>query len=167
MSTSAETLNKWEMGQKAPLSGDILQYAQQLMAKYPRPSRNDCFALALAANLSLPLLTGDKHLRSATKREGVTVMGSLWLFVEIENHGLVTKESLTIALKKMKALSLIKIQDLVFHFQSIRALNRWNFLLKFCISTILKSEFMSFVLDSFTETVNKTIFSMNFSEELG
>ena len=102
MSTSAETLNKWEMGQKAPLSGDILQYAQQLMAKYPRPSRNDCFALALAANLSLPLLTGDKHLRSATKREGVTVMGSLWLFVEIENHGLVTKESLTIALKKMK-----------------------------------------------------------------
>ena len=102
MSTSAETLNKWEMGQKAPLSGDILQYAQQLMAKYPRPSRNDCFALALAANLSLPLLTGDKHLRSATKREGVTVMGSLWLFIEIENHGLVTKESLTIALKKMK-----------------------------------------------------------------
>ncbi len=102
LSTSAETLNKWEMGQKAPLSGDILQYAQQLMAKYPRPSRNDCFALALAANLSLPLLTGDKHLRSATKREGVTVMGSLWLFVEIENHGLVTKESLTIALKKMK-----------------------------------------------------------------
>jgi len=102
MSTSAETLNKWEMGQKAPLSGDILQYAQQLMAKYPRPSRNDCFALALAANLSLPLLTGDKHLRSATKREGVTVMGSLWLFVEIENQGLVTKESLTIALKKMK-----------------------------------------------------------------
>ena len=93
MSTSAETLNKWEMGQKAPLSGDILQYAQQLMAKYPRPSRNDCFALALAANLSLPLLTGDKHLRSATKREGVTVMGSLWLFVEIENQGLVTKES--------------------------------------------------------------------------
>jgi len=102
MSTSAETLNKWEMGQKAPLSGDILQYAQQLMAKYPRPSRNDCFALALAAQLSLPLLTGDKHLRSATKREGVTVMGSLWLFVEIENQGLVTKESLTIALKKMK-----------------------------------------------------------------
>jgi len=102
MSTSAETLNKWEMGQKAPLSGDILQYAQQLIAKYPRPSRNDCFALALAANLSLPLLTGDKHLRSATKREGVTVMGSLWLFVEIENQGLVTKESLTIALKKMK-----------------------------------------------------------------
>ena len=102
LSTSAETLNKWEMGQKAPLSGDILQYAQQLMAKYPRPSRNDCFALALAANLSLPLLTGDKHLRSATKREGVTVMGSLWLFVEIENQGLVTKESLTIALKKMK-----------------------------------------------------------------
>ena len=102
MSTSAETLNKWEMGQKAPLSGDILQYAQQLMAKYPRPSRNDCFALALAANLSFPLLTGDKHLRSATKREGVTVMGSLWLFVEIENQGLVTKESLTIALKKMK-----------------------------------------------------------------
>jgi len=102
MSTSAETLNKWEMDQKAPLSGDILQYAQQLMAKYPRPSRNDCFALALAANLSLPLLTGDKHLRSATKREGVTVMGSLWLFVEIENQGLVTKESLTIALKKMK-----------------------------------------------------------------
>ena len=102
LSTSAETLNKWEMGQKAPLSGDILQYAQQLMAKYPRPSRNDCFALALAANLSLPLLTGDKHLRSATKRKGVTVMGSLWLFVEIENHGLVTKESLTIALKKMK-----------------------------------------------------------------
>ena len=102
MSTSAETLNKWEMGQKAPLSGDILQYAQQLMAKYPRPSRNDCFALALAANLSLPLLTGDKHLRSATKRKGVTVMGSLWLFVEIENHDLVTKESLTIALKKMK-----------------------------------------------------------------
>ena len=102
LSTSAETLNKWEMGQKAPLSGDILQYAQQLMAKYPRPSRNDCFALALAANLSLPLLTGYKHLRSATKRKGVIVMGSLWLFVEIENHGLVTKESLTIALKKMK-----------------------------------------------------------------
>jgi predicted nucleic acid-binding protein len=92
-----------EMGLiKAPLSSDILQSAQQLMTKYPQPSRNDCFALALAANLSLPLLTGDKHLRSATKREGVMVMGSLWLFVEMENHGLVTKESLAIALKKMK-----------------------------------------------------------------
>jgi len=92
-----------EMGLiKAPLSSDILQSAQQLMAKYPQPSRNDCFALALAANLSLPLLTGDKHLRSATKREGVMVMGSLWLFVEMENHGLVSQESLAIALKKMK-----------------------------------------------------------------
>ena len=92
-----------EMGLiKAPLSSDILQSAQQLMAKYPQPSRNDCFALALAANLSLPLLTGDKHLRSATKREGVMVMGSLWLFAEMENHGLVSQESLAIALKKMK-----------------------------------------------------------------
>lgn len=87
---------------KAPLSSKTLQTAQALMRKYPKPSRNDCFALALAADLGLPLLTGDKHLRNATADHGVRLMGTLWLFVEMHNHGLLTKEALGVALRKMK-----------------------------------------------------------------
>lgn len=68
---------------KAPLSGEMLKRAQSLMSKYPRPSRNDCFALQLAADLGCPLLTGDKNLRSATMKEGVELVGTLWLFGQL------------------------------------------------------------------------------------
>ena len=87
---------------KTSLSGESLLRAQELMLKYPKPSRNDCIALTLAKDLGVPLLTGDKSLRAATTKEGVELMGTMWLFTEMEAHGLLTRESLGIALRKMK-----------------------------------------------------------------
>ncbi|MDB4000834.1 DUF3368 domain-containing protein [bacterium] len=87
---------------KTAMSGEVLQQAQAFMLKHPKPSRNDCIALALARFLGAPLLTGDKHLRVATREEGVELMGTLWLFGQMIEHGLLTRKSLGVAVRKMK-----------------------------------------------------------------
>jgi predicted nucleic acid-binding protein len=63
----------------AELESDVMLHAMELTARYIKPSRNDCFALALAAQKQCPLLTGDQALRNAAENEAVMVQGTLWL----------------------------------------------------------------------------------------
>jgi predicted nucleic acid-binding protein len=56
-----------------------VHYVEVLRRRYPRPSTNDLFALALARSLNCPLLSGDRSLRIAAETEHVEVRGTLWL----------------------------------------------------------------------------------------
>jgi predicted nucleic acid-binding protein len=85
------------------LSPETLIYAQRVMQNISGPSRNDCFALALARQESCPLLTGDKALRSAAKNEAIDVRGTIWVVEELIHHQLITPEQAHHTYNLMKA----------------------------------------------------------------
>lgn len=77
-----------EMGLVVKELGETLvTRVSQLATQYPRPGRNDLFALVLAANEACPLLTGDKDLRTAAETENIEVRGTLWLVNELVTTG--------------------------------------------------------------------------------
>ncbi|WP_339724123.1 PIN domain-containing protein [uncultured Paraglaciecola sp.] len=84
------------------LSGQTLKYGIDLTQQYKKPSRNDCFALALAKQEKCPLLTGDRDLRIAAENEAVVVVGTIWLITQLVQHELITAELARIAYDKMK-----------------------------------------------------------------
>lgn len=73
-------------------------YQTESYAKlYPALSVHDALALAVAKSRNLILVTGDKALRNAGRKEGVEIRGSLWLFDSAcEHHALTDEESLQI-----------------------------------------------------------------------
>ncbi|GAA5524705.1 hypothetical protein Maes01_01262 [Microbulbifer aestuariivivens] len=92
-----------DMGlQLSELSGDTMSYALELIPRYTRPSRNDCFALALAAQEKCPLLTGDKDLRTAAEKESVMVRGTIWLVEMMVKQALITTDEARAAFQKMQ-----------------------------------------------------------------
>ena len=84
------------------LESETMLHAMELTAKYAEPSRNDCFALALAAQRQCPLLTGDQALRSAAENEAVMVQGTLWLVKMLVKRRLISTEDARAAYQKMK-----------------------------------------------------------------
>ena len=72
------------------LDAETVANVVTLVQRYPRPGRNDLFALALAAAEACPLLTGDKDLRAAAEAEGVEVRGTLWLVTEMVRKGTIS-----------------------------------------------------------------------------
>jgi predicted nucleic acid-binding protein len=58
--------------------------------KYRNPSRNDLFALALALQEKATLLTGDKPLREAAKKEQVHTHGTIWVVTEMIRNNIIT-----------------------------------------------------------------------------
>ena len=71
------------------LNADSVKKAQLLIQQYPRPSIMDHSALALAMQENCALLTGDKDLRSAAKKEGIVVHGTIWIIEELLNKMLI------------------------------------------------------------------------------
>lgn len=93
-----------EMGLSARvLDEGMVKRVIVLVAKYPRPSRNDLFALALAEKETCPLLTGDKALKLAAENENVEVHGTLWLVSEMVHAGTITVQVARAAFQKMRA----------------------------------------------------------------
>lgn len=84
------------------LSPDALYHMQQLAAVHRRPSRNDLFALALAAAEHCPLLTGDAALRKAAQQEGIEVKGSIWLLEQMLRQERISFAVARAALRKMR-----------------------------------------------------------------
>lgn len=84
------------------LSSESIDYAMKLMQQYPKPSTNDCFALALAVQEDCPLLTGDKDLRNAAKKEKVEVKGTVWLVEQMIIQQLVTVAEVKAAYQLMR-----------------------------------------------------------------
>jgi len=84
------------------LSGESMIKAQELGSIYINPSRNDCIALAASIQEECTLLTGDKALRNAAKKEGVKIKGTIWIVEELINNGLINKQTAIRAFDIMK-----------------------------------------------------------------
>lgn len=79
-----------EVGLKVKsLTAESVKKIEFLTQQYPRPSRMDHSALALAIQEQCPLLTGDKDLRVAAKKEGVEVYGTIWIIEELLNKKII------------------------------------------------------------------------------
>ena len=76
---------------------------EALGGQYTRPSRLDLSALAAAEQEGCPLLTGDKALREAAKKEGVEVHGTLWIAERLVETGRLSPAALGAAYAKMRA----------------------------------------------------------------
>jgi len=71
------------------LRSETMRYAMELIRRYTKASRNDCFALAQATQENCPLLTGDRDLRNAAESESVKVRGTIWLVEVMVRHNLI------------------------------------------------------------------------------
>lgn len=85
------------------LNSGSMVYALELTARVRGPSRNDCFALALAKQESCPLLSGDQALRKAAQHEAVVVVGTIWLVEQLIQHQIITVSKARAAYAKMRA----------------------------------------------------------------
>ncbi|BAM07070.1 DUF3368 domain-containing protein [Leptospirillum ferrooxidans] len=80
-----------DMGlQPKELDEAMVARVSEFATKYPRPGRNDLFALVLAASEQCPLLTKDKNLKAAAESENVEVRGTLWLVNKMVQSGKIT-----------------------------------------------------------------------------
>lgn len=93
-----------DMGLVARELDDVLvARVEHLVMQYPKPSRNDLFALVLAADEKCPLLTGDKDLKTAAEAENVEVRGTLWLVTEMVRTGRISPHVARGAYQRMRA----------------------------------------------------------------
>ena len=93
-----------EMGLSAKvLDEEMVKRVADLAAKYPRPGRNDLFALVLAEKEICPLLTGDKDLKVAAESENIEVRGTLWLVSEMVRAGKISVHVARGAYQRMRA----------------------------------------------------------------
>jgi predicted nucleic acid-binding protein len=85
-----------------PLTSDTIEYTKSIVLKYPKASKNDLFALALAKQERCPLLTGDGALRKAGKQEEIQILGTIWIIDELIKHDIITKDEAMEAYDTMK-----------------------------------------------------------------
>jgi len=84
------------------LTAESVKQTEFLTQQYPRPSMMDHSALALALQERCPLLTGDKDLRVAAKREGVEVHGTIWVIEELLNQKIIQQPQAKVSFDAMK-----------------------------------------------------------------
>lgn len=85
------------------LDETLVARVAKLAAQYPRPGRNDLFALVLAAKEECPLLTGDKDLKIVAENENVEVRGTLWLVTEMVRTGRISIQVARGAYQRMRS----------------------------------------------------------------
>lgn len=85
------------------LTAESIKKIESLTAQYPRPSRIDHSALALAIQEQCLLLTGDKDLRVAAQKEKVEVHGTLWIVEQLLNQKLIQPQHAKVSFDTMKA----------------------------------------------------------------
>lgn len=87
----AQTLLKYGL-QRVEITQEEFDYVLLVRENAPKLSVYDCFALAIAKMRGYILLTGDARLRKKAVEEGVEVHGTLWLFDQLKQDGIVTAE---------------------------------------------------------------------------
>jgi predicted nucleic acid-binding protein len=85
------------------LTPESVKKTEFLTEQYPRPSMMDHSALALAIQEKCLLLTGDKDLRIAAKKEGIRVHGTIWIVEQLLNQKLIELQKARNCFDKMKA----------------------------------------------------------------
>jgi len=81
-------------------SEEIIE-AFRLNGVYSHPSIVDIFGLVLAKKHEATLLTGDKKLRIAAKREGVAFKGTLWILDEMIEKEVIDMKTASESLRKI------------------------------------------------------------------
>jgi predicted nucleic acid-binding protein len=84
------------------LSSTTMRYAIKLIERVRGPSRNDCFAIALAKQEICPLLTGDRALKKVANEEGLEVHGTLWVVEAMVEHQIISVETARRAYYQMR-----------------------------------------------------------------
>ncbi len=84
------------------LSSNTVKDMEMMVPKYPKASRNDLFALALAKQESCPLVTGDSALRKACEKENIDLLGTIWIIDQLIYHEVIDKDMAKTAYIKMK-----------------------------------------------------------------
>ena len=85
------------------LTPESVKKTESLTAQYPRPSMMDHSALALAIQEQCPLLTGDKDLRIAAKKENIKVYGTIWIVEQLLHQKLILPQKAKVSFDIMKA----------------------------------------------------------------
>ena len=85
------------------LTAESIKRTEVLIQQYPRPSMMDHSALALALQEQCPLLTGDKDLRTAAKKEGVEVHGTIWIIEKLLNQKMIQQSQAKRSFDAMRA----------------------------------------------------------------
>jgi len=73
--------------------------AADYMERFPKPSKFDCIALAIAKVRGIILLTGDKALRKAAKAEGVEFIGTIGIIDQMYESKIIDKAEYVMCLK--------------------------------------------------------------------
>jgi predicted nucleic acid-binding protein len=84
------------------LNSKTIKYTETIISIYPKASRNDLFALALAKQEQCPLLTGDAALRKAGQAEKIKILGTIWIIDELIKHHIITQDEAMEAYNMMK-----------------------------------------------------------------
>ena len=85
------------------LASETMARAVELVVKYPKPSRLDITALALAEQERCPLVTGDLALRTAAEQEHIEIRGTLWICERLFREGVLAATEIEIAYQRMEA----------------------------------------------------------------
>lgn len=92
-----------ELGlQPTELTEEEYFLADELNAKYTKPSLYDCIALSIAKCRNLTLLSGDGPLRKVAQQEGVKVIGTIGLLDELFNQKLIDSNEYAFCLKELQ-----------------------------------------------------------------
>ena len=78
--------------------------ALTLGSKYKQLSSYDTFALAIAQNRGIPILTGDGALRKAAEKEGIEFHGTLWVIDRLWEEKAITQQRYKEILCSLKSL---------------------------------------------------------------
>jgi predicted nucleic acid-binding protein len=81
---------------------EVVALTDNLATIYKKTSRYDIAALALAQYESLTLLTDDRALREAAKKEKVHLHGTIWVVEELLRHKKIQKKKAIGAFEHMK-----------------------------------------------------------------
>ena len=87
--------------QTGELSGESVLEVESLSVHHRNIAVNDLFALVLAANTGLTLLTGDNRLRNLAIKHNVHVHGTLWILDEMVEKNTLKSVEARRALQKM------------------------------------------------------------------
>ena len=88
--------------QKVELDTEEFFLSTTFVLKYNKLSRHDASALAIAKKRRITLLTGDKRLRDAAKKEGVNVIGTLGLLDRLYTNDYIEEEEYDECLRAFK-----------------------------------------------------------------
>ncbi len=89
---------------RTELQDDEYHLALSLGSKYKQLSSYDTFALAIAKNRDIPILTGDGALRKAAEKEGIEFHGTLWVIDRLWEEKAITQHRYKELLSSLKEL---------------------------------------------------------------